>query len=248
MKRLATALVLVTIGMVLVPGAAQAARPTISIKNAARYEPRHEGSLTFTVRLSAPSNRQVRVAWATSDGTATQGEDYTASSGILVFKPGVVRNRIAVPTLADGVDEDDETFSVTLSSPVRASIAGGVATGTIWDADPPPSVSVGDVSSLEGDSGTTDVTMWLTLSHPSALTVTVTIASAGVEATKGVDFTSASDGTITFDPGDTAKPLSFGVVGDTDVEPNETWMVTVSDPVNSALGDATGTGLIVNDD
>jgi hypothetical protein len=248
MKRLPLVLAMIAAVLVSAAADAQASRPTISIKNAARYEPRHDGAMTFTVQLSAPSNRQVRVSWATSDGTAIAGDDYTASSGILVFKPGVTRNKVVVPTLADGIDEDDESFTVTLSSPVRATIAHGVATGTIWDADPPPSVSVGDVSALEGNAGSKDVTIPLTLSAPSSFTVSFTLDSAGTSATEGVDFDSSSEGVWTFAPGETSKSAHFTIYGDTDVEPDESWTVTLSAPINAALGDAIGGGLIVNDD
>jgi hypothetical protein len=92
------------------------------------------------------------------------------------------------------------------------------------------------------------VTIHVTLSHPSALTVTATVTSTGVEATKDVDFTSSSDGTVTFVPGDTDEILDFTINGDTDVEPNESWDVVLSDIVNASSGSDTGFGLIVNDD
>jgi hypothetical protein len=249
MRKMAVAMVLACLGVLWVPAAAEAAKPSLTIKDAERYEPGNKGgSLAFTVRLSAPSRRQVKVDWATADATATSADDYTALAGTLTFKPGETRKKVSIPILGDGVDEEDETFTVTLSNPRRSTIADADATGTIWDADPPPSISVGSVAGFEGDAGTTPVTISVTLSHPSALTVSATVTSTGVEATKGVDFTSAADGTITFLPGETDKVLDFAFVGDTDVEPDESWEVVLTDLVNCSAGDDSGSGLLVNDD
>ena len=96
-----------------------------------------EGSLgNFRVTLSrAPlTNETVKVSWRTttrSTDTATAGVDYTASSGILTFKEGETEQYAAVTTLADDVDDADETFAVALSNPQGASIAGSQAVGTI---------------------------------------------------------------------------------------------------------------------
>jgi len=249
MRRLAAATAIACLALICVPAAAGAAKPAITIKDAARYEPGGKGgSMSFVVRLSAPSARTVKVDWATDDGTATMAEDYTALSGTLVFRPGVTRRTISVPINEDGVDEDDETLTIDLTNPRRATIADGQAVGTIWDADPPPSISLGSTSALEGDAGTTPVTVHVTLSHPSALTVTATVTSTGVEATKDVDFISSSDGTVTFVPGDTDEILDFTINGDTDVEPDESWDIVLSDIVNASSGSDTGFGLIVNDD
>lgn len=85
----------------------------------------------FTVSLSAASTSPVTVAFASSNGTATAGADYTAVSGTLTFAPGVTSQQINVPVLADNTVEPNETFTVTLSNPVGATLARATATGTI---------------------------------------------------------------------------------------------------------------------
>jgi hypothetical protein len=85
----------------------------------------------FRVHLSRPSPRTVTVSYATADGTATAGQDYTAISGTLTFTPGRRYHSVAVPILADLAVEGPETFTVTLSGAVNATIARARATGTI---------------------------------------------------------------------------------------------------------------------
>lgn len=95
---------------------------------------------TFTVKLSAASGRPVTVAYATADGTAMKGGDYTAASGTLTFAPGETQKTITVTILADQLTELDETFGVVLSSAQNATIGDGDGTGTIRDtgSSPPP--------------------------------------------------------------------------------------------------------------
>ena len=94
-----------------------------------------DGTATFTVTLSVPSAEQVTVDYATGDGTATAGADYTAANGTLTFAPGETSKSIVVTIAGDTVDEDDETLSVTLGNAVNASIGQAVAAGTIVDDD-----------------------------------------------------------------------------------------------------------------
>ena len=120
--------------------------PTLSVSDSQASE--GEGTLEFVVTLSLASNRAVTVAYATSDGTATAGQDYTSTSGALTFPAGsTVGQTVSVPVNDDGDDEDEtETFTFTLSQASNATLAGGNATlavtGAITDNDDPPAVVV----------------------------------------------------------------------------------------------------------
>src|SRR5262249_21105531 len=89
----------------------------------------------FAVKLSAASRNVVSVRFATTDGTATFPGDYTAASGSLIFRPGQTVKAVAVSVAGDTEVEQNETFTVTVSSPRNARIAHGVATGTIQNDD-----------------------------------------------------------------------------------------------------------------
>ena len=90
-------------------------------------------TMSFKVTLTTPRNETVEVNYATEDIDATAGLDYQATSGTLSFAPGELEKTIEVPILDDDLFEDDETFSLTLSDPVAATIRDGEATGTIVD-------------------------------------------------------------------------------------------------------------------
>ena len=81
-------------------------------------------NLTFSVRLSAASNLPVTVDYATADGPATAGPDYTAASGTLTFAPGETTKSVVVAVLGDAAAEPDEAFRLLiLSGPVNATLA-----------------------------------------------------------------------------------------------------------------------------
>jgi Calx-beta domain/RTX calcium-binding nonapeptide repeat (4 copies) len=113
-------------------------KPTVSVANVSQSEG-DSGSQTaaFTVSLSKASPLRIRVAYTTADGTATAGSDYTATSGTLVFAPGQTTQTVAVPIVGDTAFEPDETFTLTLSSPVNATLGTATATGTITNNDAP---------------------------------------------------------------------------------------------------------------
>ena len=69
------------------------------------------------------------MSYATADGTARAGSDYTATSGTVIFAEGEVEQTIAVPVLDDALDEPDETFTVILSRPVNATLGDDEGTG-----------------------------------------------------------------------------------------------------------------------
>ena len=94
--------------------------------------------LAFAVTLDRTRDRKVLVRYATADGTATQGEDYTGVSGTLRFAPGETTKTVSVPVLDDAHDEGSETLTLTLTSPRRAVIDDGTAVGTIVNSDPLP--------------------------------------------------------------------------------------------------------------
>jgi hypothetical protein len=92
-------------------------------------------SLTFAVSLAHPTPLRVSVAYATSNGTATAGSDYTATSGTLLFAPGEVSKEVAVHIVGDTTFEPDETLTLTISNTVNGTIGTATATGTITNDD-----------------------------------------------------------------------------------------------------------------
>ena len=101
----------------------------------------HEGAdvtLDFVVTLTRAPGSVVTVSYATSDGTATAGSDYTATRGTLTFAPGETTKTVPVPVLDDAIDEGEETMRLTISSPSGVKLGDSVATGTIENTDSMP--------------------------------------------------------------------------------------------------------------
>jgi hypothetical protein len=112
------------------------ALPTVSINDVSMAEGNSgTKNFTFTVTLSAASGQTVTMNFATANGTATAGSDYTATSGSLSFAPGTTSKTIAVVVIGDKTKEPDETFFVNLSSVVNATMVKGQGIGTIVNDD-----------------------------------------------------------------------------------------------------------------
>ncbi len=186
------------------------------------------------------------VDYATANGTAIAGSDYTAASGTVTFLPGVTSQQITVPVLGDTTDEPNETFVVNLSAPVNATVADSQASVTITDDDPAPALAISDVSIAEGNAGTSTATFNVTLSSASGFAVTVNYATAN--GTAGAADYLAASGTLVFAPGDTSESVTVQVSGDTIDEADETFSVNLSAPGNATLADAQGTATITDDD
>ena len=109
--------------------------------------------LAFTLTLAAASETNVTLVYATSDGTATAGSDYAATSGVVTFYPGQTTRTILVPVQGDTDDtEGDETVTLTFSNVIGAALSSPTATGTIVNDDPASAASLMNVYRLYADN------------------------------------------------------------------------------------------------
>ena len=115
--------------------------PSISVADATVTEAAG-AVLAFTVSLSRSSGNNVTVDYATSDGTATAGADYTATSGLLTIDAGSTSATVDVTVLDDSHDDGGETLTLTLSNPSNGTLNDATATGTIENSDPLPKALV----------------------------------------------------------------------------------------------------------
>jgi chitinase len=204
------------------------------------------GAATFTVSMPEASPQTVTVDYATADGTAVAGLDYTATSGTLTFAPGQTSRTVTVALLQDSLDEADETFLLQLRGAVNALITDADGQATILDDDPEPGLSVDDATVAEGNSLRT-VELTVSLSAPSGREVSVQYATADGTARAGTDYLPAS-GTLVFSPGLTARKVTVTIVGDHAAEPSETFRVDLSELRNATLADGEAVVTIADDD
>ncbi|MGC1469092.1 MAG: Calx-beta domain-containing protein [Sphingorhabdus sp.] len=222
--------------------------PQVSISDPVAVTEGGVPSLVFTVSLDSASGVPVTLDFATADGTAIAGADYSAASGSLTFAPGETVKTITVPLLDDTLYEPTaETLAVNLSNVVGANVADGAAEGTINDNDPMPTLSVSGATVAEGNVGATNLVFTVSLSGASAAAVTVDFATADGTATIANNDYQSQSGSLTFAPGETSKTVTVLVNGDMQLETNETVALALSNAVGAAIG-AASDATVTNDD
>src|SRR5439155_93069 len=222
------------------------------------------GTLTLTVVRAGATNTAVSVNFATTNGTAAAGSDYTATNGTFSFAAGETTNTLSIDILDNLNQEGTETFQVRLSNASNTSLGVGTSTVTITDDDGSivgfavSAISVAEntnsISITVVRSGTTNVaeaggTLTLTVNRSGTTNnaVTADFATANVTATAGSDYT-ATNGTLSFAPGETSKTITVDVLDDDLQEANETFRVVLSNPADPTIAIGTNTVRITDDD
>jgi probable HAF family extracellular repeat protein len=174
---------------------------------------------------------------------------YAATTGYVVYRNGVEIATTTAPTFTDPTATASATYTVAATDAVGTSAPSHPFS---WVC---PAVVPGTGSVAEGNSGDTILLVPVTLSSPSAQTVTVQWATEDVAGAPGNQADPATDyapgsGTVTFAPGQTSATVSIVVHGDTQVEPDEYVIVAFSDPAGARIGGfyGLGFGIILNDD
>jgi chitinase len=221
------------------------AAPQISVDDPSVGE--NAGPLTFTISIDQAADVDTSVDYATADGSATDGSDYTGQAGTATITAGNTSTTVDIAVADDSVYEGDETLTLDLTNPVNGQ-GSPSGTGTITEDDAAPGVSIADATVTEGNGGTTDLTFTVSLTNASSSDVTVDYDTSDGSAGAPGDYHVAS-GTLTIPAGDTSGEVTVAVKGDTALEPDETLVVTLSRlGGGSSIDDATATGTITNDD
>jgi len=222
--------------------------PKITIGNTSVLEGDTDRSIArFLVSLDRTSTQPVIVNYNTANQTASSPSDYIGKIGKITFAPGATRQTIYVSVIGDTVVESNETFVVNLTNPVNGIMAVNTGIATIINNDTLPTISVGDTSIIEQNSGISLARFSVTLSKPSTQTITASYTTGNQTAVSPDDYI-GKNYQITFAPGATRQTIFVSVKGDTLVESNETFNVRLTILNNVAPGDITGVATIINDD
>jgi hypothetical protein len=188
------------------------------------------GMITVTVTngLGGPSEWVGLVEASALDASHVTW-NYLNRGTTLQFVAPVTTGRYNARLFANGWNKVATSNSISVETPTR------------------PSLTIANGSVTEGNSGTTPVTFSVTLSPTSPKAVTVNYAAANGTASAGSDYVAAR-GTLKFAPGAATQPVTVLVNGDATAEPNENFVVTLSNPTNAVLVGATSTATILNDD
>ncbi|MFN8494902.1 MAG: Calx-beta domain-containing protein [Caldilineaceae bacterium] len=209
-----------------------------------------EGStVDVTVNLSHPSAFPVTVNYATSDDTATQSDDYTASSGTLTFDPGQTLKTFQVSTVDDAISEGNETVKLTLSnvnSNATLDAPGDAAVLNIVDNEALPTAQFNASNYNVAENGTS-ATLTVQLSAPSGQPVKVRYSTSDGTATDGIDYVGVSDELI-IPAGEMTKTFEVFIIDDNTAESPETVNLKLDSPTNATLGALTTATLTIVDD
>ena len=176
-------------------------------------------------------------------GGTSMSAPFVSGAAALVLSACPSNTATLKSTLLSSVDPDSTLAGRTVSGGrlnVGAAIQQCLPNGHF--------LSIGDVNVSEGNSGTSVATFTVTMSpvNPTQ-TVTVNYSTANGSASAGTDY-AANSGTLTFAPSAASRTVSVTITGDMLFEPNETFVVDLSNPTNALISDGQATGTILNDD
>ncbi|MEZ6100077.1 MAG: Calx-beta domain-containing protein [Pirellulaceae bacterium] len=209
-----------------------------------------------TVVRSGDPNITADVQVNMSDNTAFNGQDYLENDAFLGFGVGVTSISVPFTILGDEIVELDEFLNLNLQNPGVSVALGPNAFGALAKIvnDESATVSINNVSKLEGNAGTTTFEFEAVLDKAVDVGVNAVALTTNGTATAGVDFHSLTNFPLIFSgtaAGET-ETISVDVIGDFDIEVNETFFVNL---LNLAAGgravtfaDDTGLGTIIDDD
>lgn len=209
------------------------------------------GSITVSVTRTGGSSGSASVNYATSNGTATAGSDYTSSSGSLSWTSADAATKtFVIPILDDGAYEGNETVNITLSGATGASLSSPAsAVLTITDNDPAPTGSLQlSASTYAVAENASSVTISVTRLNGSAGAASVNYATSNGTATSGSDYTGAS-GTLNWTSGDTAaKTFTVAILNDSTYEGNESFGVSLSAANGASMGTPSAATVSITED
>jgi Zn-dependent metalloprotease len=223
--------------------------PTFAFSSATYSVGEAGPSALITINRSGSTTGTDSVHFATADGTATAGSDYTAVSQDVSFSPGETSKTVSIPITDDSVVENDETVSLSLSSPSTGAVLGDphAATLTILDNDV-ALLALSAASYSVSEAGPT-ASVTITRSRNTLSSASVHFATADGTATAGSDYTPVSQD-VSFAAGETSKTVDIPIIDDSLVEGNETVSLALSSPSAEArLGSpSTATLTIIDND
>lgn len=208
------------------------APPTLSIADVILAEGNQNTTdFNFLVTKNGASEQTVTVNYKTVGITATNGVDYSNTTGTLTLAPGETSKAITVPVFGELTVETNETFKIALSAPVNASLNNTEALGTILDDDNPGKLQFSQpIYTVNENAGSQIVTVLRTGGTTGTVTVDYATTGSGTASAAG-DFTPAS-GTLLFLDGETTKTFTVTVQDDQTNEQTET--------INLILSNSTG--------
>jgi hypothetical protein len=209
----------------------------------------YSGTIGAVILRTGDLSTASTVNYATVDGTARAGEDYTATAGTLTFAPGESSKTIGVQLLRDDFYDGTEDFQIVLSDPSGANATLVYPSNTvvnISDSNYQPHIFSNNLTLTEPVAGVTRQAVFtIRLNHRSVQTVSVNYATSNGTASAGSDYQAVS-GSLTFAPFEQVKTVSVPILGDVQPETNETFYLNLTGAVNGSVSSSQIAATIVN--
>ena len=206
-----------------------AALPAFSFRSASSSAGEGGGEAAVVVQLSAAASEETAVWLGMNGGSATARVDHGFTGRRLVFAPGEREQTVTVPLLDDPFVEGAETLTLRLERAERARTASPSShVLTIADDDAPPAVSASFAAAASGSGEAAGVPPGTLVVLSAVPTAPVTLSWNVSGGTADAEDVTATAGVLTFQIGETAKPLPLGIVDDARLEASETVVVTLS--------------------
>jgi subtilisin family serine protease len=194
-----------------------------------------KGSVTVPVTRAGGTSGTVSVQFASANGTALAGSDYTAKSGTLSFAAGVSSKSVIFYLVNNSLSEDSETFTISLANPAGGAVLGNNKNAAVTILDDDKNLAFDATSASVGEGGDS-VTLWVRRLGSVAASASVKYATANGTAVATSDYLARS-GTLSWAAGDgAAKAVVVPIVNNATREAGETFKVNLSSPVGGTLG------------
>jgi hypothetical protein len=206
---------------------------------------KNAGSAVISVVCSNTNAEPVSVNYATANGTAVAGTDYTATNGTLTFSNGVSIQTFSVRVINNSLINGNHAFGVSLSSPTGNGrlVSPTQQTVTIVDSNSGLNLSSASYTVLK-TSGMAVITVYRT--DNTNIVSTVDFVATNGTAVNGLNYY-ATNGTLVFTNGDTVKTFGVPIIATTTVQPDLTVLVSLSNPVNGILINPSAATLTIRD-
>jgi hypothetical protein len=215
---------------------------TIDFSTASQTVSNVSPSVLVTFFRTGDPSGEVAANYATSDGTAHAGTDYTSNVGVVTFFPGETEKSISI-ALADrpaAPAAQDFTVSLLSTSPGADLGATTSQTITIQNDRAPVSLAASTYSKTTDDTG---VDFVVNRGGNTTIPVSVAYATSDVTTTAGLDYTDAS-GTLSFDPGETSKAVHVDLLSNRHAANGVQFGFALFDPLGGALLNGTSSATV----
>ncbi|MEC8798206.1 MAG: Calx-beta domain-containing protein [Pseudomonadota bacterium] len=222
--------------------------PSVAFSTTSSSDSESVTTRSISVGIPFATSTAIQVDYGVTGGTAGSGTDYVLSSGSVTIEEGATTGTIVISSIIDdSADEADETIIITLSNPTGATLGSDIVhTAIIADDDSPPVIDFNSTSS-SGAESVSSAGLTVDLSEASSQNVTVDYSISGTATGSGEDYTLGA-GKLTINAGETSGTITIAsIIDDPFDEPDETVIITLSNPVNATLGSDITHTFTIND-